>query len=130
MSAPATAGSRVIRPGADFSWPGLSIRAYRPETGPACGITRRVLVGERGEATGFDLRYFEIAPGGASAYEEHVHTHTVVILRGHGQVTLGNEVHDLAFGDTVYVAPHEWHQFRNIAADEPLGFLCLVDAQR
>jgi ribulose-bisphosphate carboxylase large chain len=53
----------------------------------------------------------------------------VVVLRGRGQVQLGGAVHDLAFGDTVYVAPHEVHQFRNASA-EPFGFLCVVDAER
>jgi quercetin dioxygenase-like cupin family protein len=52
------------------------------------------------------------------------------VLRGRGEVTLGSEVHPLSFGDTVYVAPHEVHQFRNTAADEPFGFLCIVDAKR
>ena len=39
-------------------------------------------------------------------------------------------VHALGFGDTVYVAPNEVHQFRNTAESEPFGFLCLVDAER
>ena len=35
-----------------------------------------------------------------------------------------------AFGDAVYVAPDEVHQFRNPSATEPFGFLCVVDAER
>jgi quercetin dioxygenase-like cupin family protein len=45
-------------------------------------------------------------------------------------VQLGETVHELAAGDLVYVAPDEPHQFRNPSATEPLGFLCIVDAQR
>jgi ribulose-bisphosphate carboxylase large chain len=89
-----------------------------------------VLVGKAGEGTAFHVRYFEIAPGGFSSLEEHGHEHAVVVLRGRGQVQLGEMVHDLGFGDTVYVAPHEVHQFRNPSPDEPFGFLCMVDAQR
>ena len=36
----------------------------------------------------------------------------------------------IGFGNTVYVAPNEPHQFRNLSQDEPLGFLCVVDAER
>jgi quercetin dioxygenase-like cupin family protein len=54
----------------------------------------------------------------------------VVVLRGRGQVRLGGQSHEIGFGDTVYVAPREIHQFRNLSADEPFGFLCVVDAQR
>ena len=56
-------------------------------------------------------------------------SNAVVVLRGCGQVQLGDTVHDLAFGDTVYVAPNEVHQFRN-PSEEPFGFLCIVDAER
>jgi quercetin dioxygenase-like cupin family protein len=53
-----------------------------------------------------------------------------VVLRGAGQVRLGEAVHAIGFGDTVYVAPNEAHQFRNLSESEPLGFLCVVDAER
>jgi len=52
------------------------------------------------------------------------------VLRGAGAVRLGEAVHPLGCGDTVYVAPHEIHQLRNPSASEPFGFLCLVDAER
>ena len=87
------------------------------------------LVGETGENTAFHLRYFEIAPGGFSSFEQHAHEHAVFVLRGQGEVQLGEQVHALGHGDVVYVA-HERHQFRNPSATEPLGFLCIVDAQR
>ena len=40
------------------------------------------------------------------------------------------QAHEVGFGDTVYVAPHEVHQLRNASATEPFGFLCMVDAER
>jgi quercetin dioxygenase-like cupin family protein len=45
-------------------------------------------------------------------------------------VQLGEAVQEVGFGDVVYVAPHEPHQFRNPSAAEPFGFLCAVDAER
>lgn len=126
----AAMGSRVLRFQSGFRWQGVPVGQYKQGTDPWPGIARMVLVGESGERTGFHVRYFEIAPGGQSSLEHHEHEHAVVVLRGHGQVQLGEAVHELGFGDTVYVAAHEVHQFRNPGGTEPFGFLCVVDAQR
>jgi ribulose-bisphosphate carboxylase large chain len=126
----APSGSRVVRLGPGFRWQGVAASDYKQSAEHHRGVTRIGLVGDHGEATGFHLRYFEIAPGGFSSLEHHSHEHAVVVLRGRGQVRLGDAAHDLAFGDTVYVAPHEVHQFRNTSDAEPFGFLCVVDAER
>lgn len=123
-------GSRVLRFQPGFRWNGVEAAEYKAPASHWCGIRRTSLVGERGEATAFQVRYFEIEPGGFSSLEQHRHEHVVVVLRGRGEVRLGAAVHELGFGDTVYVAPHEVHQFRNPAGPEPLGFLCVVDAVR
>jgi quercetin dioxygenase-like cupin family protein len=123
-------GSRVLRFRPDFRWQGLPAAEYKQGGDHWRGVTRTVLVGEAGDGTAFQLRYFEVAPGGFTSLEEHVHEHAVVILRGQGQVQLGDTVHALGFGDTVYVAPREVHQFRNLSATEQFGFLCVVDALR
>jgi ribulose-bisphosphate carboxylase large chain len=122
---PVEAGS-----GRPFTWQGVPVAEYKQAAEHWRGVARTVLVGEGGEGTSFHVRYFEIAPGGFSSLERHAHEHAVVVLRGRGQVRLGEVVHDLGFGDTVYVAPHEAHQFRNPSASEPFGFLCMVDAHR
>ena len=126
----AGSGSRVLRLGADFRWQGVPAVEYKQSAVHHRGVTRVSLVGDQGETTAFHTRYFEIAPGGFSSLEKHVHEHVVVVLRGAGEVRLGDAVHPLAFGDTVYVAPEEVHQFRNRSPTEPFGFLCIVDARR
>jgi quercetin dioxygenase-like cupin family protein len=126
----AVAGSRVLRCQGDFRWPGVAASEYKQSAEHHRGVTRMGLVGEAGEATAFHLRYFEIAPGGFSSLEHHEHEHAVVVMRGRGVVQLGDAIHEIGFGDTVYVAPHEVHQFRNTSANEPFGFLCIVDAVR
>jgi quercetin dioxygenase-like cupin family protein len=124
-------GSRVLKlDPAAFRWAGVPEADYKDAAAHHSGVTRMALVGGQGEAAAFHLRYFEIAPGGHSSREHHEHEHAVVVMRGRGEVTLGGEVHQLSFGDTVYVAPHEVHQFRNASSDEPFGFLCVVDARR
>jgi len=125
-----SSGSRIHRFQEGFRWTDVPVAEYKHPADHWCGVTRMVLVGDRGEATGFHLRYIEIAPGGFSSLEKHVHEHVVVVLRGRGQVQLGETIHGLDHGDTVYVAPNEVHQLKNPSATEPFGFLCIVDAQR
>jgi ribulose-bisphosphate carboxylase large chain len=137
-SAPATtdaarvteAGSRVHRFSAGaHAWSGVAVQQYKPAADHHCGVSRAVLAGEGGDRTSFQVRYFEIAPGGHSTLERHGHEHVVVVLRGRGQVRLGGTWHDLGGHDAVYVAPDEVHQLRNVG-DGPFGFLCVVDARR
>lgn len=128
-------GSRIHRfqpaadPAASHTWQGVPVQSYKPAGDPGCGVMRSVIVGDSGERTQFQVRYFEIASGGNTTLEHHLHEHVVVVLRGRGEVRLGDHWHALGFGDALYVAPHEVHQLRNTST-EPFGFLCMVDAQR
>ncbi len=122
--------SKVVRFG-DFNWEGVEARSYK-KVAPAAtwhGVDRHLLIGESGEATPFQLRYFEIEPGGYTSHEKHAHQHAVVVLRGRGEVLLGERWQQVGFGDVVYVAPNDPHQFRTVG-DAPFGFLCVVDANR
>lgn len=122
--------SKVIKFSA-FRWAGVPVAPYRPEPSLFAGVTRQTLVGEGAgeQAAAVLTRYFEIAPGGHSTLEHHEHRHTVIVLRGRGTVRLGEQSHDIAPFDAVYVAPHTVHQFR-AAADQSLGFLCVVERVR
>lgn len=130
------AGSRVLRfrpasgPAEPHAWQGVAPADYKQAADHHRGVARTVLAGAAGEHTAFQVRYFEIAPDGFTTLERHAHEHVVVVLRGRGEVHLGETVHTLGFGDTVYVAPHEAHQLRNPSGTEPFGFLCVVDAER
>lgn len=123
-------GVRRFAPDAagDYRWQGVELLRYKDEgTAPFRDITRQVLFAPPDQAS--ELRYFEIAPGGHSTLERHEHTHAVLILRGHGSVRLGDEIHAIAERDLVTVDPLTWHQF-HAAADSALGFLCLVSKER
>lgn len=112
----------------DFRWERVDLRAYKDEaTAPYRNVTRQVLASApdlRGE-----LRYFEVAPGGWTTLERHQHVHAVTILRGAGRALVGHEVVEIGSLDLVTVPAWAWHQFR-AAANQPLGFLCMVDAER
>lgn len=108
-------------------WEGVPTEPYKQGGDGFAGISRRLLASPAGAA--FELRYFELEPGGYSSHERHEHVHVVVCLRGSGCVRIGDAVADVGFGDLVHIAPGEAHQFLN-PTDAPFGFLCIVDRER
>lgn len=112
----------------DFHWEGVEVLAYKQDgAAPFRDVTRQVLF-EGADLPG-QLRYFEVAPGGWTTLERHEHVHAVMVVRGRGQCLVGERAYDLGERDLVTVPPMTWHQFRAAPA-EPLGFLCLVAADR
>lgn len=109
-------------------WDGVDVLAYKRDTAsPFRDVTRQILFDDPALAS--QLRYFEVAPGGHTTLERHEHAHAVVVLQGRGRCLVDGHVVDLALHDLVRVPALAWHQFR--AADlEPLGFLCMVNAER
>ncbi|HSN19587.1 MAG TPA: cupin domain-containing protein [Usitatibacter sp.] len=119
---------QVRRHRGGYRWDGVEVLRYKDEgSAPFKDVTRQVLF--EGGGLPVQLRYFEVAPGGWTTLERHEHVHSVMVIRGKGQCLVGDRAYDLAVNDLVSVPPMTWHQFR-AAADEPLGFLCLVDAER
>ena len=132
------AESKILSFADGFNWQDAVRKVYKEDDQSNWhGVTRTSLVGGSDEIpVPFQLRYFEVAPGGFSSREKHAHQHVVVVVRGNGSVLLGEREQPVSFGDVVYVAPWEVHQFRNSNPDpnpdgpEPLGFLCVVPAER
>jgi mannose-6-phosphate isomerase-like protein (cupin superfamily) len=118
----------VRRHTGDFHWEGVDVLAYKQDaSAPFRDVTRQVLFDSSDPPA--QLRYFEVAPGGHTTLERHEHVHSVMVIRGRGQCLVGDRAYELGDNDLVNVPPMTWHQFR-AAADSPLGFLCLVPAQR
>ena len=112
----------------DFKWQGVDLLAYKQESdAPFKGVTRQVLFS--GDNLNSELRYFEVAPGGYTTLERHEHIHAVMILRGAGHCLVGTDIRAVNTYDLIAVPPLTWHQLR-AGAEEPLGFLCMVDAAR
>jgi|SRR5208282_1988848 len=111
-----------------FRWDGVTHLPYKEEgSAPFKDITRQILFADR--RLQCELRYFEMAAGGYSTLECHEHMHGVMILRGRGECLVGQEVRAVKPYDLVAIPPWTWHQFR-AARREPLGFLCMVNAER
>lgn len=122
--------SKIFRSNSAGDWQHIPVEAYKKNTDSYKGITRRELIGKRGESTDFHMRYFEIEKGGFSTLEKHQHEHAVMVVKGHGQVRIGCHISDIGPGDIVYVSPDDPHQFLNLDHEEPFGFLCIVNAER
>ena len=115
---------------ANFQWEGRTIQVYKRSISKDFKeITRIELTGQNGENTQFDLRYFQIEPGGFSSFERHKHEHVVICIRGKGVILNGAEEYILSPHDIAYVKPHQPHQLSN-QFDEPFGFFCIVDHDR
>jgi quercetin dioxygenase-like cupin family protein len=119
---------------ASFRWDGIGEEAYKFSLGDERGmgwkgVSRHTLGAPADLGAGFELRYFELEPGGYSSVEKHEHVHLVIAVRGTGRALVGESVLDLGLFDALYVpslTPHRWIN----EADEPFGFLCTVDAER
>lgn len=109
-------------------WQNVDTLVYKQDgSAPFRDITRQVLFADAELAA--ELRYFEMAPGGYSTLERHEHVHAVMINRGRGRCLVGSDVREVAAGDLVFIPAMTWHQFR-APADQPFGFLCMVNARR
>lgn len=114
--------------GNDYRWTAVELQRYKEEGAARFRDVTRQTLFRRPDMRG-ELRYFEVAPGGHSTLERHEHPHAVMVLRGAGAVLVGDSVFQVKTFDLITVPPSTWHQFR-ATADAPLGFLCMVDAER
>ncbi len=105
-----------------WDWSGVPVEDY---THKLPGVTTRRFISRQDGSENLELRYFELAPGASSNLEQHVHEHAVLILRGRGQVLLGDNWQPISFGDAIFIPSDELHQFRAVE-DDTLGFLCAV----
>jgi quercetin dioxygenase-like cupin family protein len=108
----------------DYEWESCELVTYS-DSPTVKGITKRVLIGPADGAEGFAMRYFEVRPGGNSLLEHHPWIHQVFVVRGRGAVLIGDEWHEIAEGDVIFIGPDDQHQLK-AAPDELLGFLCVA----
>ncbi len=114
----------------NYEWSGRYRTTYKTENQDTfADITRTELIGKGCSDTSFDLRYFEIACGGFSSLEKHMHEHVIIGVRGQGVLIKENSKIIIKPNDIAYVGRFETHQLRN-ECREPFGFYCIVDRVR
>ena len=89
-------------------------------------VTKQIVIGPDDGSDEIVLRYFTLAPGGASPHHSHDFPHLVKIEAGTGVAIDGtDQEHPLRAGDYVYVKENEIHNFRNTGT-ESFEFICIV----
>ncbi len=113
-----------------FRWNNIEELIYKDEDGNPSfkAVSRRKLFAEN-KPEGFEVRYFEVSPGGHTTLEKHEHIHIVIPIRGTGFCLVGREIVKLEVNNLLYVPSWQWHQFKATENDY-LGFLCLVKVER
>ena len=101
------------------------VAAREVEMDGAADVTMRMLIGPEDNAPTFNMRMFELAPGGHTPRHVHDWEHEVYILTGSGAVYADGAENPIGPGQCLFVPANEEHQFLN-TADGPMTFLCLV----
>ena len=104
-----------VSPAADA--PAVTVKA-------GTGTRMQVLVGPDQGAPNFVLRRFIMEQGGGMPLHTNEVEHEQYVLRGRATIRIGDAVHDVAQGHTLYIpagAPHSYE-----VVEGPFEFLCIV----
>ncbi len=92
----------------------------------AAGTATRtqVLLGADDGAPHFAMRRFTMGKGGGMPLHTNEVEHEQYVLAGRARVAVGDEVHEVAAGDVLYIPARVPHSYRVLEA--PFEFLCMV----
>ena len=84
------------------------------------------LVDRHDGAPNFEMRKFTIKPGGSIPRHYHPDIeHEQYVLGGTYKVGIGNRVHEVKMGDSIYIPMGTLHWYKN-TGKEDAEFLCIV----
>ena len=84
----------------------------------------QVLVGPADGAPNFALRRFIMGAGGGMPRHTNEVEHEQYVLAGRARITIGDDVHEVAAGHTLYIPARVPHSYAVLEA--PFEFLCVV----
>lgn len=84
----------------------------------------QVLVGPGDGAPHFALRRFIMGAGGGMPRHTNAVEHEQYVLTGRARITVGDDVHEVAAGNTLYIPAGMPHSYQVLEA--PFEFLCVV----
>jgi quercetin dioxygenase-like cupin family protein len=84
----------------------------------------QVLVGPADGAPNFALRRFIMGEGGGMPRHTNLVEHEQYVLAGRARISVGDEVHEVAAGNTLYIPAGMPHSYAVLEA--PFEFLCIV----
>lgn len=101
------------------------VEAKRVRAHGAEDVTIRLLISEADGAPHFQMRLFEVGPGGRTPLHRHEWEHEVFILKGEGKLIFEGEEKPFSGGSFAYVPAGAEHSFINTGGDL-LEFLCII----
>lgn len=107
--------SPTVRPAAD-------VPAKPVAAGTATEV--QVLLGPAEGAPNFALRRFRMGAGGGMPRHTNEVEHEQYVLSGRARITVGDDVHEVAAGHTLYIPARVPHSYEVVEA--PFEFLCIV----
>lgn len=102
-------------------------RAEEVEAKPVAAGTAtavQVLVGPGDGAPNFALRRFVMGEGGGMPRHTNQVEHEQYVLTGRARITVGDDVHEVAAGNVLYIPAGMPHSYEVVEA--PFEFLCIV----
>ena len=87
----------------------------------------RWLISKDDGAPNFEMRMFELKPGGHTPLHRHSNEHEVFILEGQGTLVYEGKEYPFEKEYAIFVPCGKEHQFKN-AGKSTLRFLCLIPA--
>ncbi len=73
----------------------------------------------------FDIKLFEMQPGGYSPLHSHPAEHQIIVIGGEGTVSNGENPKPIKSGNAISIQGNEPHQFKS-TGDKPLMFLAVT----
>ena len=102
--------------------PAGSVESKPVAAGTATEI--EVLVGPADGAPNFALRRFVMGAGGGMPRHTNEVEHEQFVVRGRARITIGDEIHEVAAGYSLYIPAGTPHSYTVLEA--PFEFLCVV----
>jgi len=84
----------------------------------------QVLIGPDDGAPHFAMRRFVMGAGGGMPRHTNTVEHEQFVLGGRARIRIGDDVHEVAAGDVLYIPAGAPHSYEVLAA--PFEFLCMV----
>ncbi len=101
------------------------VKASPVQAGTATEV--QVLIDERDGAPAFRMRRFVMGEGGGMPRHTNRVEHEQYVLAGRARVGVGEEVHEVAAGDVLFIPAGTPHFYEVV--DAPFEFLCMVPAR-
>jgi quercetin dioxygenase-like cupin family protein len=87
----------------------------------------RWLISKADGAKNFEMRMFELQPGGYTPLHTHPHEHEVFVIEGKGIFVYEGKEYPFSTDSVIFVPERKEHRFKN-TGDSVLRFLCIIPA--